>query len=107
MRKANPYHSSHLARRFVLAAAVGALSGVVGNACDMGGNEGERCNPLVLRDECNSGLHCTPASCSEAYCCPVNGSSNDPHCHGAGCPDAGDDGGAEGGTDAGDGGEGG
>jgi hypothetical protein len=65
--------------------------------CDIGGKAGDRCNPLVLQDECNSGLHCTVATCSEAYCCPTNGSSTDPHCNATGCPDtdAGDDGGAD------------
>ena len=91
---------------------LGAVGAVVialvalGGGCDIGGKAGDICNPLVLQDECNSGLHCTLATCSVAYCCPTNGSSTDPHCNAAGCPDtdAGDDGGADAATDAADGG---
>lgn len=74
------------------------LAAVYGTGCELGGKEGDRCNPLVLHDECNSSLHCTRATCSEAYCCPVDRSSSDPHCNAAGCPDA--DAGDEGGTSA-------
>lgn len=59
----------------------------VGSGCDTGGDEGDRCNPLVERDECDEGLHCTAATCSESYCCPTDHSSTDPHCNGEGCPD--------------------
>ncbi len=76
----------------VVGAAVAAIV-VFGGGCETGGDEGNKCNPLVLRDECNSGLRCTPASCSEAYCCPTARSSSDPHCNAEGCPapDAGAD----------------
>lgn len=94
-----------------LSALVGALVALA-SACETGGKEGDRCNPLVLQDECNGGLHCRPATCSEAYCCPTARSSADPHCIAEGCPDpdAGNEdasdagsegGGGEGGSDAG------
>jgi hypothetical protein len=46
--------------------------------CDTG-NEGDRCNPDLSHNECNSGLVCTqPTDCPENYCCPtdVTSSSN-------------------------------
>jgi hypothetical protein len=89
--------------------AIIAIVGVLGNGCAGGTKEGERCNPLVLQDECNAGLHCKLATCSEAYCCPTDRSSTDPHCNAEGCPeetDAGheggsDEGAADGGSDGG------
>ena len=79
--------------------AFGALAAAfVVFACELGGNEGDRCNPLVERDECQSGLHCKAASCTESYCCPINGPSSDPHCNAAGCPDT--DAAADAGADA-------
>lgn len=79
--------NSNIARivAFGIAVTVGALTF---GGCETGGKEGDRCNPLVLQDECNSGLHCTLVTCSVAYCCPTNGSSTDPSCANAeGCPD--------------------
>jgi hypothetical protein len=80
---------------------IGLLLLALGNGCDTGGKEGDVCNPLVLRDECNDGLHCRQATCSTAYCCPTARASTDPNCNAQGCPDmdAGDDGG-NGGLDA-------
>jgi hypothetical protein len=58
-------------------------------ACNQG-SVGDRCNPDLSHDECNSGLTCTqPPLCPETYCCPVdsNGnleSSSDPNCQ-TGC----------------------
>jgi hypothetical protein len=72
----------------------------LGGGCETGGEEGDRCNALVLQDECNAGLHCTLATCSVAYCCPRDRSSTDPNCNGAGCPDETDAGGDESATDA-------
>ena len=85
---------------FARLGALGVLA-VVGlvmfGGCETGGKEGDRCNALVLQDECNAGLHCKLATCSEAYCCPTNRTSTDPHCNAEGCPDpdAGDDGGTD------------
>ncbi len=70
---------------FTLTAAVAALAALAG-ACDSGGAEDDRCNPLVQQDECDNGLHCTAATCSESYCCRVDGTSSEPHCHADGCP---------------------
>jgi hypothetical protein len=66
---------------------VGLVAVAGGGACDIGGEEGDRCNPLVLRDECHDGLSCKAATCTESYCCPVGRPSTDPHCNGEGCPD--------------------
>ncbi len=77
--------------RFVLlvlaTASVTALT-----ACDEG-NEGDRCNPDLSHDECNSGLVCSgpgtsqPLACVENYCCPTPASdSTNPYCNGKGCP---------------------
>jgi hypothetical protein len=78
-----------------------AAVAVIGNGCETGGKEGDRCNALVEQDECNSGLHCQQVTCDRTYCCPTNGSSREPNCNGDGCPseDAGDEGG-ESGADA-------
>jgi hypothetical protein len=66
-----------------------ALGAAVAAACTIGGNEGDRCNPLVERDECQGLNRCTAFSCSEAYCCPTDHKSTDPHCNvGDPCPDA-------------------
>ncbi len=48
--------------------------------CDQG-QEGDRCNPSLSHDECNTGLSCQqPPSCPENYCCPITGTSTDPNC---------------------------
>jgi hypothetical protein len=86
----------HVLTLLVLAGAIVAI--VVAGACNLGGDEGDRCNPLVLQDECNAGLHCRYATCSQAYCCPTDHASAEPNCAGAGCPDT--DAAADGGTDA-------
>jgi hypothetical protein len=58
-------------------------------ACHPG--EGERCNPMLFSDECNSGFACTyPANCPVAFCCPTSGTSSNANCQA--CP------GADGGT---------
>jgi len=98
MRTPRESRRTALATLFAVSAVLVALVAVVSGACTLGGNEGDVCNPLVLRDECNSGLHCKAASCTISYCCPVNGQSGDPNCSAPGCPDA--DGGDEGGADA-------
>jgi hypothetical protein len=71
--------------------ALGAVSValvMLGGGCDTGGNEGDRCNPLVQQDECDDGLHCQAATCSESYCCPTERTSADPRCSAAvGCAD--------------------
>jgi hypothetical protein len=77
----------------VVAAAVVVMGG-----CDLGGKEGDRCNPLVLRDECNAGLHCRLATCAAAYCCPTDRASSDPNCNAPGCPD--NDGGVDAAADS-------
>ncbi len=81
---------------------VGVALVALAGGCETGGNEGDRCNPLVQQDECDNGLHCQAATCSESFCCPTNRTSTDPNCNAAGCPetDAGDDGASEGGPDA-------
>lgn len=64
-----------LAVAFVLALAPG---------CDEQGAEGDRCNPYLSHNDCNSGLVCSghaPASaiipfCQENYCCPVDSNGN-------------------------------
>ena len=75
-------------------------------ACDEG-NEGDRCNPDLSHDECNSGLVCSgpgtsqALACVENYCCPVPASaSTNPYCNGQGCPAPVDDAGATGDDDA-------
>ena len=63
--------------------------------CDSS-QEGDRCNPSLSNDECNSGLVCgIPTGCDpsqpgaspyangEAYCCPANGVSTNPNCDGS------------------------
>lgn len=72
------------------------------------GAEGDRCNPDLSHDECNSGLRCTqPVNCPENYCCPISGQSDDPYCQ-PGCNGgqasicaAGGDADCEGGVDGG------
>ena len=91
---------SSLVRVFVLL----AFGGAVAVACTIGGEEGDRCNPLVERDECQGSNHCTAFSCTESYCCPTDHKSSDPHCNATNaCPDedAGDEGGSEAGVEAG------
>ena len=57
-----------------------ALAGLLVAGCDTGG-EGDRCNPSLSHDRCNSGMQCTqPLNCPENYCCPINGASNNPFC---------------------------
>lgn len=77
---------------------------LLGDACKLGGKEGDQCNSLILQaegeDNCNAGFVCKPFSCSASYCCPKNGTSSDPNCNGEGCPDQ--DAGEEGGADAGE-----
>ncbi len=89
------------------AVAIAATAIAAFSACDLGGEEGDRCNSLIVKDECNDGLHCTAVTCSESYCCPTSGASTEPVCQApVGCPDvdAGDDDGGDddGGTDASD-----
>jgi hypothetical protein len=87
---------------FALAIALVAL----GDACKLGGKEGDQCNALILHadgeENCNAGFVCKPFSCSASYCCPKNGTSSDPNCNGEGCPDedAGEDGGNDGSAEA-------
>ena len=90
------YSNSNLGR--VLALGVVVVVGLLAfGGCETGGKVGDRCNPLVQQDECNSGLHCQLVTCSVAYCCPTSGSSSEPNCANAeGCPDP-DAGEAEGG----------
>ncbi len=58
-------------------------------ACNQG-SQGDRCNPNLSHDECNSGLSCmSPPLCPEAYCCPTDSNGNllpnsDPNCQ-VGC----------------------
>jgi hypothetical protein len=55
-------------------------------ACNQG-REGDRCNPDLATGEtdCGAGLSCQiPPDCPEAYCCPKNGSSENPFCQ-TGC----------------------
>jgi hypothetical protein len=78
---------------FAWALGMAAIVAVTG--CDQG-KEGDRCNPDLSHDECNSGLTCQqPSTCAENYCCPTPASSSsNPYCNGEGCPpaaDAGDD----------------
>jgi hypothetical protein len=83
--------------------------GLVIVACEQGG-EGDRCNPDLSHNECNSGLTCQqPLPCVENYCCPVDPStSTSPYCQGSPsvCPseDAGgapEDAGGDAGSDTG------
>jgi len=67
--------SVRLGALVAMSAALAVLS-----ACNQGA-EGDRCNPDLSHDECNSGLTCQqPAQCPENYCCPANGTSSDPNC---------------------------
>jgi hypothetical protein len=77
-----------------LLSALGLVAVMAATGCDQG-KEGDRCNPDLSHDECNSGLTCQqPATCAENYCCPTPASSSsNPYCNGAGCPAAADDGG--------------
>jgi hypothetical protein len=74
--------TSTLARH--LASLVAAFA-VVLFACNQG-SQGDRCNPNLSHDECNSGLSCvSPPLCPEAYCCPTDANGNllpnsDPNC---------------------------
>jgi hypothetical protein len=70
----------------MLSAVVSAIA-LLANGCDTSGGEGDTCNPLVVQDECNSGLHCTQTTCTYAYCCPTSGTSSNPNCNFGGCPD--------------------
>src|SRR5580704_2465310 len=52
------------------------------NGCAQGA-EGDRCNPDLATGEsdCNAGLSCQqPVDCPENYCCPMEGSSDNPFC---------------------------
>jgi hypothetical protein len=69
----------------ILSTVVSAIA--LANGCSVSGNEGDTCNPLVLQDECNAGLHCTQTTCTYAYCCPVSGTSSNENCNFGGCPD--------------------
>lgn len=82
-------------RAGMLAALAFAIAAAAYGCDDVGGKEGDRCNALVLRDECDPGLACKAATCSESYCCPKDRTSSDPNCNAPGCPD----------EDAGDGGD--
>jgi hypothetical protein len=80
---------SYIARLGVAVVALAATIAVTEGGCTLsewgGGGEGDRCNPLLSHDECGSGLQCTqPALCPENYCCPVNGTGNNPYCQ-TGC----------------------
>jgi hypothetical protein len=80
-------------RRATVAVLVAAwlLLAATGCAEGGGGGEGDRCNPDLSHDECNSGLTCTivtaPAAgggyftCGESYCCP-SGPSGNGYCNG-------------------------
>jgi hypothetical protein len=60
--------------------ALGAALSMLSAGCDVG-KEGDRCNPDLSHDECNSGLSCQqPAYCPENYCCPTSGTSSNPFC---------------------------
>ena len=102
MTSLNSTHQFSFLRLCAFGTVVAALA-VLGSACEIGSKEGDKCNALVLQDECNPGLHCKLATCSEAYCCPTNRTSTDPHCNAEGCPDpdAGDDGGTDAAADGG------
>ena len=55
----------------ILALAGAAL--VSAASCIQGGNEGDRCNPLLSHNECDNGLTCQqPSGCAENYCCPAD-----------------------------------
>src|SRR5580692_4946032 len=73
--------------RLIASVSIAVLFLVI--ACDEGG-EGDRCNPDLSHNDCNSGLICTiPSTCVEAYCCPADPStSSNPYCNGMGCPAA-------------------
>lgn len=74
-------------RAGVLVAFAAGIASAAYGCDDVGGKEGDRCNPLVLRDECDPGLACKAATCSESYCCPTDRTSSDPNCNAAGCPE--------------------
>jgi hypothetical protein len=71
--------------------ALGFAATMAVTGCDQG-KEGDRCNPDLSHDECNSGLTCQqPSTCAENYCCPTPASSSsNPYCNGQGCPQAAD-----------------
>ena len=73
--------------RMLVIVVVSAIAFAAG--CETGGEEGDRCNPLVHRDECDEGLACTAATCTVFYCCPRGGGpTSEPNCQNlAGCPD--------------------
>jgi hypothetical protein len=71
----------------LMLSAVVSANALLSNGCSTSGTEGDTCNPLVLQDECNSGLHCTQTTCAYAYCCPVSGTSSNQNCNFGGCPD--------------------
>ena len=53
-------------------------------------SEGERCNPLLFSNDCNSGFACTyQSNCGVAYCCPTNRASSNPNCQACPAADAG------------------
>jgi len=85
-------------RASVLLSALGMAAMIAATGCDQG-KEGDRCNPDLSHDECNSGLTCQqPSTCAENYCCPTPASGSDnAYCNGAGCPAA-----TSSGDDAGD-----
>jgi hypothetical protein len=61
--------------------ALVALTGALVLAACSTGAEGDRCNPDLSHDECNSGLSCQqPVNCPENYCCPVSGPASNPYC---------------------------
>jgi hypothetical protein len=61
-------------------ALVAGVLGAVGAGCEQGA-EGDRCNPDLSHNECNSGLSCQqPVNCPENYCCPTSGPSSNPFC---------------------------
>ncbi|HXX67432.1 MAG TPA: hypothetical protein VEK07_09640 [Polyangiaceae bacterium] len=71
--------------RFVAASPLGlGLVLALAAGCDEQGAEGDRCNPYLSHNDCNSGLICSgyPPStvvipfCQENYCCPVDSNGN-------------------------------
>ena len=91
LRRSVPHVTAPRARKETTMTRIFAVSAIVLllGACQP--KEGERCNPLLFTDECETGSACTyPPNCGVAYCCPKTGTSSHPNCQP--CPAA--DGGA-------------